>query len=160
MNWNGTSTMFGIESVAPRWGFVRWMASSPRPLAWAIESRPVGPQENRITSRWAARESNHVPLGRKRIESRPAGSPSLERFTGWPGRGVAQLASSWGRSTRNFTSNVDQSWALRLHQASFKVSWACSPMALTLETRSVSKGVWHCLNKRNPSLTLRVTFLK
>ena len=31
-------------------------------------------------------------------------------------------------------------------------------MSLTLETRSVSEGVWYRLNKRNPSLTLRVTF--
>jgi len=37
---------------------------------------------------------------------------------------------------------------------------AVHPMAPTLETRSVSKGVWHRLNKQHPSLTLRVTFLK
>ena len=33
-------------------------------------------------------------------------------------------------------------------------------MALTLETRSVSKGVWRHRNQQNPLLTLRVTFLK
>ena len=56
--------------------------------------------------------------------------------SGW----VAQLASSWVRSTRNPGSSVDQSGALSSITASHKVSWACGPrLEASRATRSNQK---------------------
>ena len=40
---------------------------------------------------------------------------------------MAQLASSWVRSTRNLKQNVDQESALKSLQRRTEVSWACGP---------------------------------
>ena len=42
-------------------------------------------------------------------------------------RGVAQLASSWVRSTRNFSTDVDPDRAFHSTDRPLQVSWACGP---------------------------------
>jgi hypothetical protein len=42
-------------------------------------------------------------------------------------RGVAQLASSWVPSTRNFKPSIDERTALNSIERHSNVSWACGP---------------------------------
>ena len=50
-----------------------------------------------------------------------------ELLVKWFGRGVAQLASSWVRSTRNFSTDVDPDRAFHSTERPLKVSGACGP---------------------------------
>ena len=69
-----------------------------------------------------------------------------ELLVKWFGRGVAQLASSWVRSTRNFSTDVDPDRAFHSTERPLKVSGACGPRLeasrATQRWVEVVGGVW------------------
>ena len=70
----------------------------------------------RIASRWAARESNHVPLGRRNTESQ-------SHRTGWHGLRLAWTSVNVASFSNRFTPFEDSGRATRRWNSSKPLSW-------------------------------------